>query len=59
MHCNLESNEEGTKTHVSHMVLQVVCQFSKNPFVGLLNHQAYVVFFASSILLKALYQHYL
>lgn len=23
MHCNLESNEEGTKTHVSHIVLQV------------------------------------
>lgn len=27
MHCNLESNEEGTKTHVSHIVLQVLCPF--------------------------------
>uniref|UniRef100_A0A671XZK8 Nuclear receptor binding protein 2b n=1 Tax=Sparus aurata TaxID=8175 RepID=A0A671XZK8_SPAAU len=27
MHCNLESNEEGTKTHVSHIVLQVLGPF--------------------------------
>lgn len=28
MHCNLESNEEGTKTHVSHIILQVLCSLN-------------------------------
>lgn len=37
MHCSLESNEEGTKTHVSHVVLKVPSHFcwalSKNRII--------------------------
>lgn len=32
MHCNLESNEEGTKTHVSHIVPQELCVFYHKHF---------------------------
>lgn len=38
MHCSLESNEEGTKTHVSHVVLKVLPTFVGSfPSISLLD----------------------
>lgn len=53
MQCNLESNEEGTKTHVSHTVLQVLCPFCASQLSSLMMKHTGLYFFLSNGLIWA------